>query len=159
MFLFIVKMLFALQWYVACMWVLIPTWVSTHTPHWRRMSCYGLWGWRWTEQRKTWCLLLCCKLEVNTNKRTKASIIIVYKSSLFNCILLSCRAKDAAAKWLCVFRVNDPKRKACGLSQGSQRDFGICATFLIPFCQNIPVFFWEMRRKGTKKIWEVIVLQ
>lgn len=78
---------FTSQLFVACTWALTPTWVSTHTPHWRPMSCWGLWVWRWTEQKKTWRLLWCRTQEVHTHKHTKEPATVLsdrIKYSLIN---------------------------------------------------------------------------
>lgn len=61
-------LIFIPQLSVACMWALTPTWVSTHTPPWRPMSCWELWAWNWTEQKRRWCLLWCQILEVHAEK-------------------------------------------------------------------------------------------
>lgn len=61
-------LVFILQLSVACMWALTPTWVSTHTPPWRPTSCWELWAWNWTEQKRRWCLPWCQILEVHAEK-------------------------------------------------------------------------------------------
>lgn len=61
-------LIFLLQLSVVCTWALIPTWVSTHTRPWRPTNCWGSWAWKWTEQKRRWCLLWCHIVEVHAEK-------------------------------------------------------------------------------------------
>lgn len=139
-------LIFLLQLSVVCTWALIPTWVSTHTRPWRPTNCWGSWAWKWTEQKRRWCLLWCHIVEVHAekclcDKHCWFFLLFSWHYLIFNkgfphpctahllfsffLFRICCRrATIAATQWLRVLGVPDPTGETRSLSQGCHWDLG-----------------------------------